>query len=88
MKVILANGTLARLSNGTVVSINNRVVSKEIDSIENAIKEDRAYIELMDLGSSTYTGGQIYDKNKAIAEVSYNGKVWDLNGNPYKVKGE
>ena len=38
------------------------------------------YINVFELGGGNWDGGQIYDGNKQIALVSYNGRVWDMGG--------
>lgn len=38
------------------------------------------YIDEFELGGGNWDGGQIYDGNKQIASVSYNGRVWDMHG--------
>lgn len=37
----------------------------------------REYIEANDLGGGNWTGGQIKQGGKHIANVSYNGRIWD-----------
>lgn len=44
------------------------------------------YIERWELGGGNWDGGQIYDDNKQIALVSYNGRVWDMKGREIDLK--
>lgn len=37
------------------------------------------YINRWELGGGNWSGGQVYNGDKQIAKVSYNGRVWDMN---------
>jgi hypothetical protein len=54
----------------------------EVGSLSEASTEVRSFIEMNDLGSSDFIGGEVYDSytNKLIAKVSYNGRIWDTTG--------
>jgi hypothetical protein len=54
----------------------------EVRSLSEASTEVRRFIELNDLGSSDFVGGDVYDlsTNRKIGRVSYNGRIWDLDG--------
>ncbi len=50
----------------------------EVDSFKNAVLLCNQYIDRFNLGGSTWTGGLIVDEYyNFIANVSYNGRVWD-----------
>ena len=50
----------------------------EVDSLKNAVTLCSQYIDRFNLGGSSWTGGLIVDENyNFIANVSYNGRVWD-----------
>lgn len=39
------------------------------------------YINQFNLGGGNWIGGQVYDeKNKQVAEISYNGRIWNMDG--------
>lgn len=40
----------------------------------------RAWIDANKLGGGNWTGGQVFNGKKQIARISYNGRVWDMNG--------
>jgi hypothetical protein len=49
-----------------------------IQSLREASEICRKYIKQYDLGSSNFSGGYVYNlDNKFVAEISFNGKVWD-----------
>ncbi len=54
----------------------------EVESLSAASVAVRNFIELNDLGSSDFGGGEIYDSstNRLIAKVSYNGRIWNDQG--------
>lgn len=61
----------------------NRTVT--VASYKEASEVCSKFINDNDLGGGNWTGGEIYDdKNKVIAHVSYNGRVWkgDFNNEP------
>ena len=48
-----------------------------VNTLAEASKKCRQYIEDWDLGGGNWNGGQVYDiDGKIIAHISYNGKVW------------
>ena len=55
----------------------------EVESFTAASVAVRKFIELNDYGSSDFLGGEVYDSStdKLIAKVSYNGRIWDSEGN-------
>jgi hypothetical protein len=54
----------------------------EIQSLSEASSEVRKFIDMNGFGLSDFFGGEVYDSttNKLIAKVSYNGRIWDING--------
>ncbi len=57
-------------------------VVKAVHSLAEAGRAARAYIEAHNLGAGNWAGGQIIDIDTGamVGQVSYNGRVWDLNG--------
>lgn len=50
----------------------------EVNSLADASKAVRQYIDRHDLGSSTWAGGRVInDKFEFVAQISYNGRIWD-----------
>lgn len=50
----------------------------EVDSLKKAVLLCKQYIDKFNLGGSSWSGGLIVDENyNFIANVSYNGRVWD-----------
>ena len=56
----------------------------EIRDLKDASKKCRSYIENWNLGGGNWAGGQVFRGSKQIAWVSYNGRVWDMNGKEIK----
>jgi hypothetical protein len=54
----------------------------EAGSLTEASLAVRSFITANDLGSSDFTGGDVYDlkTNMLIARISYNGRIWDIRG--------
>ena len=53
----------------------------EVYSLKEASKLVNKFIDKMDISSSNWTGGNVInEKGEKIALVSYNGRVWDLDG--------
>ena len=55
--------------------------SKQVDTIEEASKACQQFIHNNDLGAGNWSGGQLMDNQlgKQIGQISYNGRVWDMN---------
>ena len=49
-----------------------------VDSLKDASKKCREYIEEFNLGSGNWAGGQVSQNRKQIARISYNGRVWKV----------
>lgn len=81
MVVLLSKETLVKDSMGMIHSFGNKVIPMEIKSLKEASDVIRNYIEKNDLGSSCYSGGDVFENGEQIARVSYNGRVWDMDGN-------
>lgn len=56
------------------VRVNSEIV--EFNSIEECQKAVRAYIEENDLGGGNWDGGQVFENDKQIGFISYNGRYW------------
>lgn len=52
----------------------------QTDTIAEAVQACRRYIEEWDLGGGNWPKTIIKYKGKRVAEVSYNGRLWDTNG--------
>lgn len=52
---------------------------KQVETLAEASKAVRKFIDDFLLGSSTWTGGKVYVGRKQVARVSYNGRVWEPN---------
>jgi hypothetical protein len=54
---------------------------RKVETFREAAAECRAYIERNGLGGGNWTGGQVFaDKKTQVARVSFNGRVWDMEG--------
>lgn len=52
-----------------------------VDTLAEASQICRTYIAFYDLGGGNWSGGEITNADGlVIGRVSYNGRVWDLNG--------
>jgi len=50
----------------------------EVANLKEASILSRKFIEYFDLNSSNWTGGRVCDENfNFIAQISYNGRIWD-----------
>jgi len=70
----------------------NKPISPETYTVSgtflNASLACRKYITYYELGGGNWVGGQVYDglnDDKQVAYVSYNGRVWDMNGKEIKI---
>lgn len=68
-------------------SINIKPKKVKVKSIDEAISKVRNFINDNDLGGGNFTGGALYDGDKKIGRISYNGRVWDLDDNEMFAKG-
>lgn len=51
-----------------------------IATLREAAEECRRYIDRNDLGGGNWTGGQVFKGREQVARVSYNGRVWAMDG--------
>lgn len=53
---------------------------KPVDSLENASRACRDYIESYDLGGGNWIGGAVRDAGtkEEVAKISYNGRIWPV----------
>ena len=47
-----------------------------VSTLEEASLECRKFIKRNDLGGGNWIGGAVYENNKCIAEIAYNGRVF------------
>ena len=58
---------------------------RRVASFQEAAAECRDYIERNNLGGGNWTGGQVFaDKKTQVARVSFNGRVWAMDGSEIK----
>lgn len=57
-----------------VMVTGNKVVP--VTSYEEASKVCRAYLDKTGIGNTRWTGGALFEGEKQIGYVSYNGRVW------------
>lgn len=60
---------------GIAPSENN--LKEPANTLEAASRLCTQFIAKHDLGGSNWTGGQVYRGKKQVAQVSYNGRVWE-----------
>lgn len=52
-------------------------IMKHVNSIEDAQREVRTYIEKHNLGSGNWAGGKVLtEENEYVGHISYNGRFW------------
>lgn len=51
------------------------------DSFEEASRICQRYISDWNLGGGNWAGGHVFKDGHQIAKVSYNGRIWDKDGN-------
>lgn len=52
----------------------------DVATMQEAAQVCRAYIDRNGLGAGNWTGGKLYQGKKQVARVSYNGRVWAMDG--------
>lgn len=84
--VILNANNAYRLDNGDyIITPGSKVV--EVNSLFEAKTAIRNYIRNMNIGASSYTGGEVLNSdNEVVAYVSYNGRVWNNRNNDVEIK--
>ncbi len=55
-------------------------VQIDADSLADASLRCCRYIERNELGGGNWTGGQVFDGEKLVASIGYNGRVWWIDG--------
>ena len=55
-----------------------------VATIQEASKPCMEYIKRNSLGGGNWTGGKVYQGKKQVARVSYNGRVWAMDGSEIK----
>lgn len=53
-------------------------------TLQEAATLCRAYIERNNLGGGNWTGGKVYEGKTQVANISYNGRVWAMDGSEIK----
>ena len=61
-----------------------RVVS--VESLAEASGVCMDYIHRNGLGFGNWTGGRVFDGKRLVALVSYNGRVWNMDGTEARVR--
>lgn len=56
----------------------------DVCSLKNAQAVCNNFIAGCGLGGGNWTGGQVFDNGIQVAEISYNGRIWDMNRNEIK----
>ena len=83
MKVKLSsvgNPDFGQNPNKPMWGVKNKTV--KVNSFKEASAVCQKFIDENDLGGGNWTGGEILDENnKVIANVSYNGRVWEGESN-------
>ena len=63
----------------------NGLVYFEINSLLEARNLTQSFINEFNLGGSNWIGGRVIDEeNNFIAQISYNGRVWESDKFPFK----
>lgn len=55
-----------------------------VATLEEASEKCLAYIAYWNLGGGNWSGGQVYDAKKQIAQISYNDRIWDMDDKEIK----
>lgn len=50
----------------------------EVQSLEEASEVCKRFIDKNELGGGNWSGGQVYDRDQHIADISYNGRIWPV----------
>lgn len=59
--------------------------SLSVSNLREASNVCRTYIADWNLGGGNWSGGQVYNGKKQIANISFNGRIWDLDDNEIQV---
>ena len=60
----------------------------EVESFKEASRVCRKFIDDNNLGGGNWHGGQVYVDGNQVASVSYNGRIWDMEGMEIKASNE
>lgn len=82
MILILSSDPDPGYGHGAETSLSNHEQLKRVNvkSLKAASIICRDYIERNQLENSHWRGGQVYNGENMVAEVSYNGTVWTRDG--------
>ena len=50
----------------------------EVRSLDEASQVCKKFIDKNELGGGSWSGGQVFDGNRQIANISYNGRIWPV----------
>lgn len=56
-----------------------------VKTLKQAVRKCQDFIEKYDLGGGNWDNANVIDHGVLIAHISYNGRVWDLQGNEIKI---
>lgn len=76
LTVVLNAQTLTKDRHGFITEHGTDLKTAEVNTLREASQAVDEYISDNLLGSSTFTGGEVYHHDTLIACVSYNGRVW------------
>lgn len=72
---VLMFGSLGAIEGEAFKDVEN--VYFAVDTLEEASKVCRRYIEYFNLGSGNWTGGNVVDETgRFVARISFNGRIW------------
>ncbi|TJY57390.1 hypothetical protein E4T66_18460 [Sinimarinibacterium sp. CAU 1509] len=54
--------------------------AKSVETLADASRAVRSYITRNNLGSGNWAGGEVYQGPELVARISYNGRIWGLDG--------
>lgn len=58
----------------------------KVSTLLEASQACRLFIKKNCLGSNGFSGGEVYDENREMVnKVSYNGRVWDMEGHEIRI---
>ena len=57
----------------------------QASTLKEASEKCRTYIAYWNLGGGNWSGGQVYKGKKQIANISFNGRIWDLDDDEIQV---
>jgi len=58
--------------------------SIKCETLQKCSEACRRFISVHDLGGGNWAGGEITVGDKVVGKVSYNGRIWDTDGNEIK----